>query len=149
MRFLLPWASQDMLDDPIQVGEYDIRWRRRKTRHHRRYPDFEPVSGQGRVMVVCGEPGAELPDGGQIILRRTHLRNLFRRPDVWGYEDRGETCYMVGTDRRHWSRFRVNPLVRLHVLDELADSLTVGFLGARGQPQIAEKDLDGRFNRER
>ncbi len=148
VRFLLPWPGQDMLDNPIQIGEYDIRWRRRKSWHHRRYPDSEPVSGQGRVMIVCGEPGAELSHGGQIILRRSHLRDLFRCPDVRGNEDRCETRYMIGTDRRYWRRFRVNPLVRLHVLDELADSLTIGFLGARGQTQIAEKDVDGRFNRE-
>ena len=95
------------------------------------------------MQVVGGQVGAELPQGGEIVLRGPHPRDLFGRAHVFRHEQRGERGHVVGRDRGDRRGIRVDPLVVGQVAQELGDPVPVGLFRAGRQAEIAKEHLDG------
>jgi hypothetical protein len=95
------------------------------------------------VEVVGGEVGAELEDGREVVLGGPHPGDLLRRPDVGRHEDGGEGGDVLGGDGGDGGDVGVDALVVGDVAEELVDAVAVGELGAGGEAEVGEEDVDG------
>src|SRR6478735_3058211 len=100
------------------------------------------------MKIVRRQIGTELSQGGKIVLRRPHLRHLFRGADIGRHDHRRERGDMVRIEHRDRRRRGVDPLVYAQVTKKLLNAVAIGLLGARSEPEITEENLHGGIDRD-
>src|SRR6478735_10925223 len=97
--------------------------------------------------IVCRQIGTELPQGGEIVLRCSHLRHLFRRADIGRHDHRRERGDMLGVERRDRRCRGIYPLMNAQMTEKLLNTVSIGLFRPWSEPEISEENLDSRVDR--